>query len=272
MKRFAANIPLGIGDLIYLKAMFEPVKDQYKEIRFGFHRDLIVKYNKDPSYNDFINELGELLFGEPPYVIKDGYYPYQRLEHISTSHRLHPRKPDLAHLLCKGTPLNLDKPYIVINTKVRQVPKKLLEDNISEFWNILNTLSDKYTIVILGEREIEMNKEYQVYTSEYIFSLHDYITNNIPSDRLLDLTVPALGITAPNMQNMQQDCLIMNQAELVINIGIGGGFCLATAVANVVAFRYDDDYIADMVYNKTYPNAVVTKEWNVFIQALRKYL
>jgi len=91
-------------------------------------------------------------------------------------------------------------------------------------------------------------------------------------NNILDLTVPALGITAPNLIQIQQDCLIMNKAKLVITIGVGGGFCMATTVSNVVGYRTDDDPIANAVFNKEYQDAVITKNWTHFINTLNKYI
>jgi hypothetical protein len=272
MKTFGASIPIGIGDLIYIKAMFEPIKHEFSEINLKFHRELIIKFSRDASYNVFIDEFGKLLFGEAPYILNNGSFPYCSLSEIVINHGIVPHKPELAHILCGGTPLDLGAPYIVINTKIRSIPNSHLEEKIREFWSLLNILSEKYKIVILGEKVIEMNQEYQIYTEQHIYSLYTHIYNNIPADRLIDLTVPALGITAPNLQHIQQDCLIMNQAKFVINFGIGGGFCLATAVANTIGYRYDDDLIADRVFDRVYPNAMITKDWSSFIQKLEQYL
>lgn len=272
MKYFSASIPIGIGDLIYIKAMFEPIKHEFSEINLKFHRELISRFQRDETYNIFIDEFGELLFGMDPYKLDGGDFPYCSLSEMVSAHGIIPHKPELSHLLCNGASLNLGVPYIVINTKIRSMPDSHLEEKIRDFWNLLNKLSDKYKIVILGEKVIEMNKEYEIYTDKHIYSLYEHIYNNIPKERLIDLTVPALGITAPNLQHIQQDCLIMNQAEFVINFGIGGGFCLATAVANTVGYRYDDDLVADRVFDRIYPNATVTKDWSVFMDKLGQYL
>ena len=270
MKQFAATIPIGIGDLIYIKGMFEPIKHEFSSINFRFHKELITAYHKDVAHFQFLEEFGKLLFGEAPYIVDDSPSSFLRLEQMMNL-GITPHKPELASLLCVGTPLEIG-PYIVINTKVREMPQSHLREQIRDFWTLLNKLSEKYKIVILGEKVIEMNPEYEVYTSDNIYSLYPHIYNNVDKDKLVDLTVPALGITAPNLKHIQQDCLIMNQAQLVINFGIGGGFCLATAVANTIGYRYDNDPVADVVFSKTYPNAVITKNWSNFLQTLGQYL
>jgi hypothetical protein len=269
MKQFSATIPIGIGDMIYTKAFFEPIKHEYSHININFHRGIINDIGKNPNYNQFIDEFSNLLFGEMPYCLKQGSYPFYGIEQLATRHGLQPHKPELSHILCKGTPLNLDVPYIVINTKIRSLPRQYLHDRIPEFWSLLNKIVTKYKLVILGEKIIEMNGEYQYYTSENIFSLYQHILNNIPLDLIVDLTVPALGITSPTVAQVQQDCLIMNQAKFVITFGIGGGFCMSTAVANTIGFRGDDDLVADTVFSIEYPNAYITKDWDAFMNKLR---
>jgi hypothetical protein len=275
MRQFSASIPIGIGDLLYLKAMFEPIKDSFSSINLNTSMFLLEDYKKSPDNQQFVKSLVELLFSEAPYTINAEPAPYQSLSQISQNNNIVPQKPELAHILCQGTSLDLEEPYIVINTKVRYMLDSTLESTIREFWSLLNELSIKYKIVILGEREIEMNSEYKIHNSKgnYIFSLYPHILNNIKDhNRLLDLSVPALGVTSPDLQKMRQDCLIMKEAKFVIQFGVGGSFCLATAVANTIGYRIDDDYIADQVFGKNYSNAVITKDWNTFIRALKGHL
>lgn len=272
MKTFSAKTPIGLGDLIYLKAMFDPIKHEYESINLSLTKEIITDFGKNSDYDTFISEFGQLLFGDAPYKLTNEAYPYRRVDEIVRGFGIKPCKPEMAHILCKGTPLDLGAPYIVMNTKIRALSKTYLERNVREFWTLMNLLSKKYKIVILGEKVIEMTREYQIHTSENIFSLYPHIYNNIPADCLIDRAVPALGITSPNLKQIQQDCLIMNQAKFCINFGIGGGFCLATAVANTIGYRHDDDLVADLVFDRDYPNAVVTKNWAKFIQTLGQHL
>src|ERR1700743_1830369 len=135
MKVFSASIPTGLGDLIYIKAMFDPIKDLFNEINLNFHRESIFLCKKNQDYNIFLDDLKRLLFNEKPYNIDtDNSYQYCRLSEIVTSHGILPQKPELSDILCYGAPLNLDKPYIVINTKTRALEKRILDNNMSEFW------------------------------------------------------------------------------------------------------------------------------------------
>jgi hypothetical protein len=139
-------------------------------------------------------------------------------------------------------------------------------------WKIVNkVLQDRhYKLVVLGEKVVEMNPEYQHYTDRYIYSIYQDIMSHVGADRIVDLTFPALGITSPNLTQFLQDCLILNQAKFVITLGVGGNFCMATAVANTIGYRLDNDEIADLIFKNELPNAFVTKEFDRFINRIKR--
>lgn len=271
MTIFRANIPVGLGDLIYAKAMFDNMKHRYLEIRLNTYRDIISSYGIDSNYNKFIDDIMALFFNEPPYVLTSEHIPFYGLALMCRDHRIVPVKPELKHLLCKGTPINIGEEYVAIVTKVRYMAREHFDSKKNELFSIIQQLSQKYKIVILGERVVQLNGGYTVFVNG-VYSIYDDIIQNISPDRIVDLTVPALGITAPSLTNIQQDCLTLSNAKFAITIGVGGGFCMATAVANTIGYRVDQDPIADVVFDKEYQNAVVTKDWTYFISRLRQHL
>ena len=273
MKNVAISIPLGVGDFICLKAAFDPVKDQFSSIKLTPARHIIKDFGRDASYNQFVDDIGRLFFSDPPYYFDAGQYPFCEFDAIYSNYGLTPYKPKLGHLLCAGTSLNLDEEYIVITTKVRYVAKSNFQCHSVEFWNTIQSLSSKYKIVVIGEREVETNDEYAIHTSQHIYSIYNDIINNVPNYRVVDLTIPALGISSPNLTQLQQDCLIMKEAKFVITFGVGGNFCLSTAVANMaIGWRTDNLNFFDLVYGKEYPDAIITKKWDHFLNTLRNYL
>jgi len=273
MATFSSNIPVGLGDIIYIKSQLDFFKDRFEEIHITFHEDLISYYRKGTKYNIFLKEVGNLFFSEKPYILNDGYYPFRTQLQICTDYEMPPCKPELQHLLCKGVSLNLDSEYIVLTTKIRQLSRTNFNDMSKDFWDKINQLSKKYKIVLLGERKVEVNKEYEYYTTEHIYSIYEDIMKNVQNEAIIDLTIPALGITVPSLTQIQQDCLIMKEAKFVVTIGIGGNFCMATAVANVIGYRNDDDEVADYCFsNREYPNAMITKNYEYFMSILGKYI
>lgn len=270
MKAIRITIPIGLGDLIYTKAMFDSILNHFSEIRIKFHREIIEFYKINHDYNKFLDEMGALLFSNPPYVLtSESGIPFYGLVTICQEHNITPTKPNLSQILCKGESLNLGEEYIAIATKSRYLDRQYFDQRAPSFWQAMNKIAQKYKIVILGEKVVEFNSGYAEMGSNAVYSIYNDIMNNLPHDRLIDLTVPALGQTAPQLLKIQQDCLIMNEAKYVITLGIGGGFCMATAVSKyAIGFRIDQDPIADVVFNRDYPDAIITKDWDRFLRLL----
>jgi hypothetical protein len=268
MKTFKATIHIGLGDIIYTRGQFDPVKHLYDRIEISFNKMLYGLH--DDNYPIFLNDLGKLLFSEHPYVLTDADHPH--LNPVDMAKEAKPCKPDLKNILCKGNSLNLGSEYIVLTTKLRYFRRNIFNSLSNELFNTIKELSNKYKIVVLGEKIIEMNNEYKFWGNNEIYSIYDDIIKNIPADKLVDLTIPALGITSPKLSQVQQDCLIMKEAKLVISLGVGGNFCMATAVANTVGYRTDNDPIANAAFDREYPDAIITKNWTYFIETLKKYL
>lgn len=276
------GIPTSLGEIINAKYHFDLVKNEYDQIRLSFHRQLWDGglYTENPDWEQrkqlwekYLIDLGQLFFSEPPYVLEQSSEKYggdcgtliQRLN-------ITPQKAEMSHLLCKGTSLNLGEEYIVITTKLRHVEKKFFYPHSIDLWNVLKKLSIKYKIVVLGERIVEMRKEYRNAQNE-IFGIYEQIISNLPNDRIVDLTVPALGETVSDLKQIQQDCLIMNEAKFVITLGVGGNSCMAHSCSKMaIGFRADDLPFANIVFGREYPNLIVTKDWNYFIKTLEKYL
>ena len=276
------GIPTSLGEIINIKYHLDLVKNRYDQIRLSFHTQLWKEglhteapdwLEKKVLWTKYLNDLGKLFFSEHPYVLE----PVSRkfagdAGHVVKLLKLTPQKAEMAHLLCKGQSLNLGEEYIVITTKIRYLEKSIFYPKSIEFWRVLRKLSARYKIVILGERVVEMRKEY-LSSQNSIFGIYDQIISNVPVERIIDLTVPALGETVSDLKQIQQDCLIMNEAKIVINFGVGGNSCMATSVAKMtIGFRSDPLQFADIVFGREYPNCIITKDWSHFIRTLERYL
>lgn len=264
------TIPVGLGDLIYVKAILEPVKQNYERIEICYNKYWLAAH--DSNYPTFINQIGNLLFNEPPYSIVETDHPHMGPPEICSNFGIAPSKPELANVLCKGTSLDLGSEYIVMTTKIRWLRRDRYNEIRPQLFSLINKLTDKYKLVVLGEREVEMNKEYQIWGTNEIYCIYNDIIQNVPADKLLDRTIPVLGITSSDISQVQQDCLIMRDAKMVVTLGLGGNFCMATAVANTVGYRNDGDPIADRLFSSEHPKAKITKDWNRFVQIMESYL
>jgi hypothetical protein len=274
MRKLEFEICGGIGDNLVMRIFFDSNKHNYDQIRIA-HSKSVINYwrNGDPAYYNFLDQLGALLFSEPPYIFDHGKYPEINTVAILKQLNATPQKPNIDHLLCKGTPLNLNEEYIVITTKIRFISKKDFYPLSIKLWETMRELSKKYKIVVVGEKEVERSKEYSIGSNnDSIFSIYEQIIANLPSDRVIDLTIPALGITAPDLTKIQQDCLIMKESKFVIILGVGGNLSMSICVANTICFRLDTDALAELLHSQQYPSIFLTKNWSHFINKLKEYV
>ena len=218
-----------------------------------------------------MTELGNLIFTQAPYK----YNGWSNNNPLNTGQlirelKITPVKPNLDNLLCVGEPLALNEEYIIVTTKARCFSRSKFYPLSVHLWRTLKTLSEKYRIVIMGEREVEKSKEYTIAINrDNVFSIYDQIIANVPSERIVDLSVPALGISTPDLLKIKQDCLIMKNAKAIITLGIGGNLWLSAAVSNMtIGYRDDADWVTDIVTNPNFPSMFLTKNFPEFINKL----
>jgi hypothetical protein len=283
MKIIESNIPTALGDLINIKTHLDAVKHEYDQIRLNFHQNLFNMYfhtntstwpQNKAKWDKFLNEISQLFFSESPYIFGQGEYPFRETWQILRDFDLKPQKTELADLLCRGTSLNVGGEYIVLTTKIRYLKRAIFNSVAPELWPVLRELSKKYKLVVLGERVVERNKDYINWTEEEIYGIYPEIMANLDTSNLLDLTVPALGESAPDLKQIMQDCLIMNEAKFVVTLGVGGNFCMSTSTAKMaIGYRTDGIEFTDVIFNnREYPNAIITKNWPHFVNTLQGYL
>lgn len=277
------NICVGLGDFICMKGQIEPFKDRFERIILTCDPGILTEFKKgDMKFIQFLKEYGNFFFGQPPYeLIMDTSFTVRGVnwkkikgqQGICRDYGMPLVKPNLKNILCRGALLNLNEEFIVITTKHRTFTRRYFDKIGPRFWEAMNKLARKYRIVILGEKIVEQSREYKDHGIENTYGVYQDIIKNLPADRILDLTIPALGITPPNLAQIRQDCMTMHQAKFVVMLGIGGAFCMATAVGNVIGHRMDGDGLADELYDgKVYPDAFITKSLNDFIEKLESYL
>lgn len=271
---FESSIPISLGDTICIKSHLDaPInRNKFDRIKICFHKPFVVSAkNNDPSYYKFLREMGSLFFSEEPYEFtnENVNYPFRDQFHILSDYGLEVQKPNLKHLLCKGTSLEVGE-YVVVTTKLRYLSEETFKKISNIFFDNLNKISLKYKIVILGEKIVESCEEYNLWK---IFGIYNELIQNLSSKNIIDLTIPALGVTSPILSQVQQDCLIMNEAKAVISLGVGGNFCMALGSnSNLISFREDEEPIANAIFdNKIYPKIFTSKNFSKFIHELKKY-
>jgi len=235
-KKTSIKTCAGIGDILHTKAQLDQIRDDYDRISIGYDDSLVSRFRSDDDqYRIFLDGLFKLLFSEQP---------YHRDQHIKAQCKnpealwesgFQPIVPDLSHLLALRTSIP-DEPYIVISTKIRGIKRAQYEELRPDFLNVLRLLSKKSIVVLLGERTIGYNAEYKCHGSELIYSIYTDVLSATQDGKLLDLTVPELGLTAPSLIRFRNECFIQQKALRVITIGSGGNVSIAMSVGKIIGF------------------------------------
>ena len=267
--------PLGIGDLIILRGMLDTKIEEFE--RINIHLCLSALYSCKPDNIEenvnFLKILTKSIFKDDKYnLYLENNFHHQDIFEIKNKYNLGFKIPNLKNSFC-SLEKEIKEDYLVITTKVRSNTgndsKKDFLKNKEKFCNLVFDLSKKYKIVLLGEKEVEMNPEYQMHGSNKIFSIYNYIINDIGTN-LVDKTIPALGITIPTIEKFKEDCAIMSNAKKVITFGSGGNFSIATAVAKTVSYMETSIYENLMREDESNKDVFITTDWETFFSEIEK--
>jgi hypothetical protein len=274
MGDFNVSLPGGIGDIICAAAQLNYVSERYDNINISFSRHMIESFRENAaSYEDFLYRFSILLFRKPKYnIILNANFIQMSPLNICQEHHIAVQRMKIDQLLCNNNFALITDPYIVITTKVRWYDNEKYQIIKLEFWKAINKLSNKYKIVIIGEKIIEMNNEYAIYGTQHIYSIYNDAITNIPIHALIDYTVPALGKTVPNLDKIREDCCIMRDAHCVITFGLGGNVAMSMSVAKyALGLRDYTDEVARSVFEDThYEDCYIIKDNLLFLSKLNE--
>jgi hypothetical protein len=271
MKNFGLTIPVGLGDMLLISAALNATKDRFNKINMNIRWDFAKKYkNDEKNYGNFCVSILKLLLTDPKFVINDRSqnFPFKTMDKLWREHKMPPVLPRYVDQLTNKS-CSIDGEYVVVTTKVRELNRALFNKTNPLLMNKLKELSSKYKIVIIGEREVEMNNEYKIHGEAKVYGMYDNIISAVKNN-VVDCTMPKLGITVPNIENIKKDCTIMNNAKCVFTLGCGGNLILALAVANkIVSFRKDRYKFIDHVFqqSKHFHNTENNATYSSFLKA-----
>jgi len=269
-KQLFLQINLGIGDHVVARMFLDGIKHKYDKITIIQAQDALAYWFKnDPTRRNFNTQLGSLVFSDPPYFFipnPTSILPFYPTERIIRELNNKPVKPNLDNL-CVGKSIDI-KNYVVITTKVREFPKVLFDQCKDKITPALQNLTKDHTIVILGEREVQRTIEYDAAVNRHrVFGIYNYLKDILPQDKIIDLTVPELGIATSPFPQFQQDCLILKEAKTVITIGTGGNYWLSAGISKqTIGLRADSEL--DRLGITEYIGVSLTKDIDQFVQYL----
>ena len=225
--QLAVTVNAGIGDLIHCHAMLEAEKHRYEQIDVSLNERGLVSA-RSPAHVPFARSLMSLLFCAPPYHIMrpedEGLTPQQLCQH-----GFHPMSPDLRRVL----PLAgaAPPPFVAVSTKVRGWPRHEYEAMRESFLGLLEDISLRLPLVLVGERVLTMVPDYAWNHSDRVYSIYD----DLSQLTCVDNTFPEFGEAPAQWDQFRSDCTTMYHAERVITLGSGGNVSMAMACGRCLA-------------------------------------
>lgn len=227
MQQLAVTINAGIGDIIHCHAMLEAEKHRYGQIAVSLNERGLAEA-RNTSHIPFARRLMSLLFCAPPYRIMqpedEGLTPQQLCRH-----GFHPVAPDLRRVLplAGETP----PPFVAVSTKVRGWHWHEYEAIRETFLGLLEDISLRLPLVLVGERVVSMTPDYVRSHSGRVFSIYDDLSRLT----CVDQTFPEFGDAPAEWDQFRADCTTLYHAERVITLGSGGNVSMAMACGRCLA-------------------------------------
>jgi hypothetical protein len=227
-------VNMGIGDLLIIRGELDKAKDKFSQINITPNTPFFNRIRSKEYTNGFINDFIKLLFPPPYYNLTTNLkYPTRDGHGVQVFDGIPIASPHhLKDLFCVGKSLDIG-PYVTINTKVRIVQKSSYNNFKSRFYDSLNTVAEKYKIVILGDRCLPNWQEFKMFPSD-IFTIYDDIIKFLPKERCVDLTFDNLH--KGSLKQVKQDCVYMRDAVNNIFLGAAGAWCLGLVAGKSISY------------------------------------
>jgi hypothetical protein len=259
MNIFNATINPGIGDILLCRNMLDAIKHQYDAIVVSPNPTITQNFREvsERKYYNFCLSFMKEVFSIPPYkVVENG--SFQRFSPIDGDFRglvltkdAVFKMNDYSSLLCnEKAEQKLREPYIVITTKVRGTPtyNRYTHKYKEKIMKIIRNLSNKYAIVLIGEKTPPNNPENRMIGPDRVFCMYEDIKKEIG---FVDMTLDRIQTEIPDINRIKNDCMLMNKANAVITLGIGGNMILSSMVS-----KKSINFLEDVHYCRYYEGVV----------------
>jgi len=292
-KKFNEEIPLklnkikpnlGIGDLLLCYSYIMQHYEEYDKFFILLDYNIITLFRNDSnSIKEFTKRLTNKIFSDPkieiieydPYQNYDDYVPHDLLDNIISNQNIF-RLVNMSHLIKNIEIKKYDKPYFILNTKIRLENYNFYLSFKDEFLKIINELSKSYKLILMGERQMEINREYSADPPGLgAFLIYDDILNNIDKNNIIDLTRNEL-LHQNDINDFLKDCYLINKSSFSILLGRSGvSFIVSSFSDNVIGFRTYDT--CDIIKNNFISSKLIddngyflTNDINKFFDKLRE--
>lgn len=258
---FGITLKLGIGDILLYWAAFEKIKHKYESIYIDANFGIIDHFcGGSENYRIFVIDLIKMLFNDPKYKLFTGAgYPGYEFSDLA-NHGIYPVLPNIRKFLGNSV---INGEYIVITTKARQLYREKFNNVKDKLIENLKRLSERYKIIIMGERVVPDTPEYlAVGGQQWNYSIYDQL---VGLDNVVDLTEAQISFNEISLDKMLKDASIMAGATGLISFGCGGNLIIGTAVNNnVICYRVDEYTFVDNIFKPL----KITKDGRQFVRYL----
>lgn len=277
LKEYRVKINLGIGDILIARGILDAQKENYDKVYVSIDYKTYERTRQPKQVDkDFTYQLLDMVFKPPYYCLEKSEtdYPHRYGYTFHTIDKFPLIPPNMSGILCEGKSLNIG-PYITVSTRVREIPIKEYEKDIKKkFLDSLIKLSEKYKIVIIGERELVKYPEHD-FLKERIFTLYNDLIKTLPSNRVVDLSFSNINNIKNRMESFKQVCMYMRDADWNIILGNGGDGCISISIGNTIGYftrNNTGDPFPFIFDNQSFPGIHYTSNLNLFFDKLKDIL
>jgi len=257
---------VGIGDLIiFLSDIFQNLeKDEIVEIDFSY--ECINAHFHDPDgYHDFLTKLTYFLIPEDRIEVKRGL-DGDKISIESIFDRYRRNSLDFKYLNSRNKiDIVPDPSSIVLNTKIRPLPRVHFDQIKDNFFKILN--EGNKDIILIGEKTIEYGKLYQPNNRSWVFSAYDDYIKYLDHSKVKDLTMEKYGETPLDFNNLKKDIKIIASHKNIC-FGTSGAFSLTSCFSEVISYSLNDA-LSNFFDRK---KQVIRTNSNIFLNDLKSFI
>lgn len=237
-KFFISNI--GIGDLIIFCSNVLLRVPKNKQIIIKFDSQTFLKYKND-KYKKICFDILYYLLSDYSIIISDEdsenfnlWYPDAKIyQQLSDNEFLE------KHFNQKFNKQTIEgySDSIVVVTKVRDLSRSSFNSISTGFFKKLNNSKSK--IILIGERNVYLNQEYERLGDQNVYSIYDDLIKNIDNEKIIDLTKEDYNSDNSNFCDFLEKTNIIYNSKSTIVFGGGGFFCASFFFSNFISLTIE---------------------------------
>jgi len=235
MKKFVLN-EVGIGDIIiFLSYLSEFYKNDVIYYDFNINNIKIHRTKEFEEYYNFIKNFSKYVLDKAncnTFLLETLHNGYTLITIDDIRNHYKTNNIEFQYISINKSN-NISNNTVVLLTKVRGCHYEKYNEIKNDFYKTIN--NGNKNIILLGEKEIELNPEYLLLTDQVVYSIYNDILHNVDNNKIIDLTIDKLGITSPSLKKLIDDISIIENNK-VISFGSSGIVSLCSLFTDVLSY------------------------------------